>query len=175
MVNTVHPLAEIFALLADNTSRNISAQDIRDAFFSVFGVYGTIYVQNGAVAQENVTTMPVKMTGFAANGIAANATPDHATDSITINTDGDYIVLFHNGFSGAVNTKFQFRVRVNGVERPFGTRRKLEQTGDVGSCMIIAPLPLLATEVVTVYVESDNAGGASCTPIDAVLFLLKIS
>ena len=174
MVDTVRTRAAVLALLADNSTGDISPQDVRDAIVSMFGVYAFIYVSDGAVAQAGVTTTPTLMTGFAANGINSDATPDHTTDSITINTAGDYEVKFQCAFSGAINTMFQFHVRVDAAEQVYGTRRMLSASGDEGSCSITGGLTLAAAEVVTIYVESDNGGGASFTPIDASLSVLKI-
>lgn len=175
MVDTVREKIDLLALLADNVIEDISPQDVRDMLVSLFGVYAGIYVADGSTAQTGITTTPELMTGFAADGISSDAVPDHTADSITITTAGDYEVYFQCSFSGDNSTVFEFHIRVDGVEQPYGCHRKLNANGDEGSCSAKGQLTLAATDVITVYVESDQGGGGGdFTPIDAVLSVLKI-
>lgn len=174
MVDTVRTLAALQALFADNVIEDISPQDLRDFLVSALGVYAIIYVNDGAVAQTGVTTTAVLMTGFDTNGINSDATPDHTGDKITINTDGDYLCVFQCSFSGDNNTTFIFHIRIDSVAQPFGAHRKLNASGDSGSGIALGLLTLSATDVVTVFVESDSGGGAAFTPIDASLTVLRI-
>lgn len=171
---TVRPLATILALIANNSSRNISGLDMQDALVSVFGPVAAIYVADGSTAQTGITTTPELMTGFAADGLGVDAVPDHTIDGITINTDGNYFLFFQCSFTGTVTTKFEFHFCVDGAEQPYGCHDKVNAGGDVGSASAFGPLTLSATEVVTMYVESDKGGGADLTPVDASLIVLKI-
>ena len=174
MVDTVRTRAAILALLPDNTSGDISPQDHRDAIVSMFGVYGVIYVADGSTAQAGINATPVLFTAFASNGVSSGITPDHTADSLTIVTDGDYLILFENSYSGGGNDTIQFHTRVDGAEKPYGTHHKMSAGGDTVSSMFFGILSLSAAEVVTIYVESDNGGGSSITSIDSSLVLLKI-
>ena len=63
-------------------------------------------------------------------------------------------------FEGTGSAVVQFRLRVDDAETSpvFGCHRKLGSTGDVGSASFLAPgVSLTATEVVTIYVETDGA------------------
>lgn len=74
MADTVRTLAALQALLADNTSGDISAQDLRDFLVSAYHVVQVVTVQSGAVATGS-TVLPID-------------------DTIPQNTEGDeYLTL----------------------------------------------------------------------------------
>ena len=99
MSDTSRSLAAIQALLADNTSQDISAQDLRDAVVSVFGNYAEIYQSGtsfttlavGAADEKLVTTM---VDGLDSGGCAADA----ANQKITVTVDGVYLVIMSGLF-----------------------------------------------------------------------------
>lgn len=175
MADTVRPRADILALLADNTTGDISEQDHRDSIVSMFGVYGGIRVADGSTAQSGITTTPELFTGFAANGLSSDMTADHTADSITVGTDGIYFVYFQVSYSGTGNAVVEFHLRVDAVEQAVGTHRKVAAGGDTASASFGDFLSLSAAEVVTVYVQTDQGGGAAITAIDATLLALKIA
>lgn len=172
---TVRDKPALLALLADNLTRAISEEDLRDVVESTFGVYGVLYVHDAVTAQAGITTAPELFTGFVSNGLSSGLTVDHTTDSITAVTDGIYIVLFQNAFSATGNAIFDFHLRIDAVEKTSATHRKMSSGGDAGSVSFFDIVSLSTAEVVTIYVESDQGGGASITTVDAQLVLLKIA
>ena len=86
-----------------------------------------------------------------------------------MDVDGNYDISFQCSFSGSVSALVQYRLRVDAVEQSFGCNRKLGTGGDVGSCSFFAPgVTLTATDVLTVYVETDDPGtGDQVTVVDA--------
>lgn len=78
------------------------------------GDFAQLHVTGGATAQS-LTTSYALFTGFTTNGAAAGATPDAATDKITINNAGKYTVFFSADVLGIVNKQYQFVVYVDGV------------------------------------------------------------
>jgi len=136
--------------------------------------YANIYVADGATPQASISTTPAKVTGFAANGPANDATPDHTNDQITIGTAGIYAVNFNISFSGTVSTVFTFKLRNNAVEQAFGCTRTLGTGGDTGSAGFNAIISLSASDVLTIYVEADGAS-KSITPVDMSLSVREIS
>lgn len=129
MADTIRTRAALLALLADNTSGDISPQDIRDFLVSVHGVYGNIYrdgTASGLGVELNSTTWTV-LTGFAADGLAAGTTPDQSNNRLTVGTDGIYLV--HWDVSADVNLGA-------GVHRMIGVEKNSSgapETGTVGS------------------------------------------
>jgi hypothetical protein len=157
MADTIRARSALLALLADNTTGDISPQDIRDTVVSIHGVYGKLYTAD-ASASLSVSTTPIKMTLWAANGLSAGTTPDHTNDQITVGTAGVYHVVAQFSFSGAANAAFHLHLRNNTVEVPeIGTQRKLGAGGDIGSCSFTGLTSCSANDVLTVYVEADGA------------------
>lgn len=176
MADTIRDRAAILALFADNTSGDISAQDARDMIVSVHGVYGMLYVAAGAAAQS-LTTTAAKLTGFAANGPNAGTTPDHANDQLTVGTAGVYLI--HGQFSaiGETGTEYTLTLRKNGAavtEIATGFTASLV-VGDVHSCSFCGLLSCAANDVLTVYGESNDAGGADLTLQNAQLTVYRVA
>ena len=159
MADTAKTLAEITALLADNTSGDISPQDMRDAILSCLSGYGHISTLGGVTNQGSLTTTPVKLTGFTADGpSSADVTPAHGSDQITVTVAGKYKVSVQLSFSGTASKTFLLRTYVDGVITTLGCQRKLGTGGDVGSCSFDGFLTLTANQVVTVYISSSDGG-----------------
>jgi len=156
---TIRTRAQLDTILADNIIGAISPADIRDVLDST-DLIGEIKTVDGSTAQASLSTTPVKLTCFAANGVNKGVTPDHTNDKLTIDAggDGDYEVAIQLSFSGSNSTGFTFKVRKNGVETDAGCERKLGVGGDVGSCSIAGVIPsLVATDYLEIYVEADAA------------------
>lgn len=172
MADTPRTRAALQALFPDNTGGDISPQDQRDFLVSALGGYGGLYVQGGVTAQATTTSF-AKLTAFAADMVADDTTPAHATDDITILTDGVYEVTFNLSFSGTGTAIFEAAVGVDGVEQVvIEAIRKMGATGDVGSMGAGGLLSLTAAEVVTVLIKSD--GTDSLTVQDAQLRVKRV-
>ncbi len=65
MADTVRSLTALQALLADNTARAISPQDIRDALYSVLGVVPFVAKTSSYTATANDEVIPCDATGGA--------------------------------------------------------------------------------------------------------------
>lgn len=135
--------------------------------------YGGIYVADGATPQT-VNIAPAKLTAFTNASMVSRVTADPADDSVTVTEAGVYTGIFSASFSGSFNDTFEFHLRVNGIEQPEGSHRKLAAGGDVGSSTFgILPKTLAAGDVVTVWVESD-ADANSITIVDAQLAVFRV-
>jgi len=176
MADTPRNITDLLALLADNVGQDISPQDLRDFLVSVLGEYAQIYVHDGATAQSGITTTPVKMTGWATDGDdEGNLDADAASDRINVDETMDVEVIFQCSFSGSANTTFEFHAYVSGEQTQGACKRKLGAGGDVGSCSFTCLLKgLTNTDAIEVYVESDNGGGASMTPVHAQLVVKRV-
>jgi hypothetical protein len=168
MADTPRSVSTLQTLLADNTSGQISPQDLRDFLVSSLGIYGSLYVLDGATQQDNIGTSGSKLTAFTNEGNSHGTTPSHSNDQITIDIDGKYDVQFQCSFSCAqASSDIAFRLRKNGSELNYGATRSIGTIGDNGSCSFIASaIDLVATDVLTIYVESDTATD-DITVIDA--------
>lgn len=172
MVNTVRSLTALLALFADTDTEDIAPQDVRDFIVSAIGGYGSLSVFEGSTQQDNPDT-GAKLTCWTTNGEASGATPSHSDDQITIDVDGTWDIAFQASFSGTLNSTVKFRLRKNGTELNFGCTRKLGNI-DVGSASFIScGVPLVATDILSIYVEMDGATD-DITIVDAQLRVHRV-
>ena len=72
--------------------------------------YGEIYVAGGATPQTlTLQNTYYKLAAFTTNGLSNRVTLSAATDSISPDTEGDYLVQFFITFSDSNNKTFSFR------------------------------------------------------------------
>jgi len=136
--------------------------------------YGGICSKDSAIAIGSIGTTPILFTGFDTDMPSNGVTPAHGSDQITIGLAGDYYldvaITLHTATSGDAGL-YQFHLRVNGVENAnFGTRRQMSGTSDTGSTSFSGIITLAASDVLTIYVESDDGGGSDDIVIDAAQF-----
>jgi len=176
MAETQRSVAAIITRLADNATGNISPEDVRDFLVTALGVYGGMSVLDGATAQTSLGTTPVKLTAFDNDLPSSGVTPDSTTDKdLTVSIPGDYLVHTHLSFSGSNSATVAVRVRVNDVEGDLGLTRKIGTGGDVGDCGFTGIITLAASDVVTLYVETDDGGGSDqITVVDGQITLQMI-
>lgn len=142
-------------------------------------IYGGICSKDSSIAMSGIGTTPKQFTGYDTNMPSNGVTSSHSSDSITVVTAGVYFIsstiTFETSAAGDAGT-YQFHLRINGVEDAnFGTRRDMSGSSDVGSCAFSGVISLSASDVLTVYVESDDAGNDDIV-IEAAqfsVFLLK--
>lgn len=174
MADTERSLTALQSLLANNTTGDISPQDLRDFLVSAFGGYGSIYVTGGSTAQT-VSGTPAKMTGFAANGPSSSSvTPDHTNDQITVTIAGDYAIdLSLGSFTGSNGSTITLDIYVNGSPSGIPTiSRTFGSPATAGSACTKGILTLAANDIITVYVSSTST---SYTPQEASLSVNRLS
>jgi len=72
--------------------------------------YGEIYVASGATPQTLTTANQFyAVTAFTTDGLSNGITPVAASDKITVNVAGDYLVQFFITFTDSNNRTFTFR------------------------------------------------------------------
>lgn len=164
MADTIRTRSAIVALLPDNTSGDISPQDLRDFLVSVWSVYGALSVYNNASSQSFNTT-PSKVTAWAIETSGAGVTVSASTDDITINTDGVFKVQAGLTLvSLNATTQYTFHIALNGV-RVSGASASVEvqSANDVINLSIVHPVTCVSTDIISIYAESDDAGGQNAT------------
>lgn len=157
MANTRRTKAELLALIADNATGNISAQDVRDFLVTVMGGYASLKTIDGSTAQTGIGTTPVLFTQWDTNGDFNGLLPDHITgNDITIDIAGVYHLNCAVSFAGSGSTTFELHLYINGTEADEGLHRKIGTGGDIGSASFSGIVPLAALDVLTVYIEADG-------------------
>jgi hypothetical protein len=178
MADTRRTKTQILALLADNTTGDISPQDVRDWLVSSWGGYASININNGVTAQVTGGSTPVKFTGFntteGSNGPSNGYTPDKTGSDITIDLDGVVLITCGFAFSGTGNTEFEVYCYKNGVDTGLGFHRKLGTGGDVGSAGFTGILSVSASDYLELYIETP-AGSASMTAENVQFCATQIS
>lgn len=165
--------------LGDNTAFDITPAELRavlnNILDSLHGVYGGLYVAGGSTAQT-LTTTPEKMTGwttaFGENGITGDPTTD---DDLTVGTAGTYWVEAHFSFTGVANVAYTMQLRKNG-SAVAGVLCSHEPGDTAVKHMSFAGLVVCAaTDVLTVYGESDEATDQNFTMFDCQLLARRIA
>lgn len=163
--------AELTTAFADNTTGDITPQDLRD-FLDSTRVYGSIVIENGSTAQTFVSTTPELLTEWTGDGLSNGVTPAFATDKITIDNTGIYVVSFFCSFQGANPNVNVFELRIDDVATGLRFQRKTTTT-DVGSGSFQGIISLTAAEVITVWGTIN--GGTTLTVVEAALSVRRIA
>jgi len=149
--------AELLTAFANNTSGDITPQDLRDFVESIFGVYGGLHIEGGVTGQVVAAATPELMTEWLSNGEANGITPDFTSDHITIDNNGVYQVEFTISIEGIAGATFEFHLRKNGVDTAHGCQLKTANN-DTQAAAFSNQLSFVDTDVITIWVESDGAG-----------------
>ena len=144
------------------------ADGLGSATWTLVTQYGGMCFHDGDGTTEinNIGTTAQKITAFDANMPSTGVTPDSATDNdLTIPFSGTYAV----NFSACLATvaagdagDYNIRLRVNGSEPSspgnLGVQRSFSGSGDLGSMGFFGFIDLTANDLLTVWIESDEAG-----------------
>lgn len=173
MVDTIRTPAQILALFADNTTGDISPQDLRDFVVST-GVFGLIYVSDGSTPQS-VSSTPAKVTAFDTNSsLASGITEDQANARLTLgtNADGTFVVFAPISFSGTANKVATFEIYKGGIATGFKATRTISSGGSVGSTVVFGLVSASAGDNLELYVSTATDGN-SITVTQAALFAAR--
>lgn len=147
--------------------------------------YGGIGLFNSAgTSVSTIGTTAQKLTVFdTALPSSPNVTADAVTDKdLTLLAAGDYQITFTISFAttavGDAGT-YQFRLRVNGSEgtgsQAIGVHRQMSGSNDTGSASFSGIATFAVNDVLTVWVESDEAGNTDDIDIyEASFFVHRV-
>lgn len=148
--------------------------DGKDGSYFVPRAYGGIRVVDGSGSQS-LSTTPTKITQFNDAVPSSGMTSSHAADQITIGSDGTYKVDFSISFNGKAATTYRFHVRVGGVEWAGGAHEYIANAAQVGGAGFHAVIDGLVTnDILTIYGESDDAGGKNCDIEECQFIVTKL-
>lgn len=132
MADTQRDTASLLALLADNTSGDISPQDLRDAIASILGGYGGLTASGVVGSMTGIGGTPTKTTFW--NGTmpsdGANVVASDSADTITPAIAATYLVGATVTFVGSASTAYTFTVYVNGAATAITGTVAVPATGD---------------------------------------------
>jgi len=164
MADTIRDRADILALFADNTSGDISEQDLRDYVVSSWGVYGQLsIIDNSSYTQSSLATSPSWTTLLhcdtsTANGVTPVATQS-TTNTLTCATGGAgvYFIWFVACFTGSSNATYLIKLFNNAVATGFQCERKIGTGTDVGNTDFHGIITLAEADVLDVRAQADAA------------------
>jgi len=160
MTDTIRTRSAILTLLADNSAKAISAQDLRDTVISMWGVFGEMYIISGSSSQTITQTAGV-LTLWNAAGESNGMTIDTSDNEIVIGTNGDgtYRVHVNISYVGDAGAKFVFQLRKNGsaINRRGQSRALLHMDMDESKMASFHGfVTAVATDSFQIYVETDK-------------------
>lgn len=148
----------------DDPEALVSKKSSIEAIALAAKALGGIGIHEGVTEQLGITTTPEKLTLFndpqGFNSPALNVTPDKANNEIIVANAGIYDAVMKFSASGTTNTDFTLTVYVNGIATKIVAQRTTGAVGSVMNANAGFPLQLAAGDVLTIYVNSDDAGGA---------------
>ena len=164
MTDTVRTRAQMLALFADNTTGEISAQDLRDMFISLFGVYTSIKAVGNSTAQVMAAATEAKLINFTKNGLAVAGTPDYSNSKITLDNGGTYIVIGQATIKSSeadVALKARLALDDTAIDGRFGMHLINAAEEESGFCFDIVAVN--AAQVLSLRVETDKITNLTLT------------
>ncbi len=140
-------------------------------------VYGGIKVNDGVGTLAAIGTTPIQFSVFDATMPSNSVTVSTSTDDLTIVIAGDYTVSFCTSLSTvAVGDAGDYiiHLRKNGAEAGISTHRELSGTADEGSMTFDGIITLAASDVLTVFIESDDGGNTDDINILTTQFFVHL-
>ena len=178
MADTIRTLTANKSLLADNTTNDISPQDIRDMVESIVKCYGGLYVDDGSTAQGSIGTSYTQLINWAADMDADGLTPDFANNQIDVdtNSDGLYLIMFTASL-GALSSSAVFTLALakNDTEIT-GAKAEISTVDATGrhAVTIVALVSLVATDDISVRIKA-SAGPSTVTIEQAQLVMKRLA
>ncbi len=170
---TAYSKSALTTLLADNTSGDISASDVRGIVDSTLGCYGALYVAN-SVATQSLTTTPAKITMWATDGLSDNTTVANANDSITVLITGVYQIHASITGHGSNTDVYTFTPNINGTAVTGVQARVTNSGSNIATASFCCLVSLTANDVITVYGSSDQLGGSTYNYKDGQLCVVRV-
>jgi len=145
------------------------------------GVYGSIYIDEGATIQVVATGASQLVTGFSlsgkgANGPANDVVPDKANDKITLTNAGVYRIALSCSFlAGTGSVKWEFEARDAGGKIVGLCGHCDTSTNGIGYAGFNNFYTAAAGAVIKLWVNHNQAGNENFTPVDVQLSVERIS
>tara|TARA_Y100000310_G_scaffold221989_1_gene223639 strand:- start:1317 stop:1862 length:546 start_codon:yes stop_codon:yes gene_type:complete len=179
MVDTQKSLSTLQSDLADNTSGDITPQDVRDFLVSVYAEYGEVSVKDNATA-TSLTTQSTwyQFVSFDTNGASEGVTPDHTNDHLTIATAGTYEISANVSFLGSSNSDFELAVYKNNGASLVGNaigKRAIGTGGDIGQFALSGLGALSATDTLELWVRCTDGASKEITGVHVTMYCKQVS
>lgn len=177
MADTRRSVADLISRLPDNTSGQISPQDIRDLLASVAPPYGSCYLSTTSQTSIAAVDTWTKVAGTTTSRHLKEFT--HSSNRLTYTGVADvhiHCVASISMISAVNNQTFALRIAKNGDANNADSvasqiRRKVANLGDVGSTAIHFDTVMSTNDYIEVFVLNETSGG-DMTMTDMYFFVL---
>lgn len=178
MADTQRDTGSLLTLYADNTTGDISPQDLRDGIVSILGAYGGLKCTSAQAMTSTISTTDTKALFW--NG----ALPDDGTvvignptdDDIDVTIAADYEVHVHMSPSSATASEsFTFTVYVNGVATDIKATPVSDGSGNVPDFAFSGIISVSGGNTVDVRVKCAGGSGRSMTVTSGAFWMKRLS
>ncbi len=160
MANTERTIADLLALLADNTTGDISEQDLRDVVVSLADSYGGMRISSAVETSIALVSTPVKCLGTTTISSAARDMDMPANNRLRyIGAPTRYheMTMALSVISASSNKVFGFYIAKNGtVDAASLITRKQGTSSDVGALSLTFHVGLATNDYVELFVENQT-------------------
>jgi len=164
MADSKRTRAQLLALLVDNSTGEISPQDMRDLVVSLFGVYGSIKAVDNAVVQAMTAATPAKVTNYTKNGLAVGTTPDYANNQIALPNGGTYLLYAQASIKSSVaDVALNGRLAIDGSAIDGRFDMELVNADEVASGLCLDVIAITAAQVLSLRIETDKITNLTMT------------
>ncbi len=173
MADTPRTRAQLLTLLANNSTGEISPQDLRDVLVSLFGIYGSIKAVANTLTQTMAAATPARMTNFTKNGLAVSTTPDYANNKIALPNGGTYVVVAQASIKSSVaDVAMVTRLAIDDTAIDGRFDMEIVNPDEAASGLCFDIITVNAAEELSLRVETDKI--TNLTLIDGQLAAFRI-
>lgn len=159
MPDTIKTRADLQTLYADNTTREISPQDLRDGLVSWMGVYGGLVGNGNSQGPTAGAILNVWDTVLPQRGVTGSL----VTETLTIGAGagGDYFVSLEAGVSysgGGANPELTLELFVNGAPHSTPIRASIDMAQNLlYQAGFVGILPLVEGDALSVKLTATQS------------------
>lgn len=160
MADTQRATSTLLALLPDNTSGDISPQDLRDVVVSILGGYGGLRCDGTSSVMTGIGPTPTKVTHWthALKSDGSVVSANTAADTVTPSVAADYEAHFSLSVGGTASQNYVFEVYVNGVATGVRAKVQMPSTGGTVNVAASGTITVSASQAVELRVSASAAG-----------------
>jgi len=164
LADTRRTVTALQALLANNTSGDISAQDVRDFLVSTAPAYGALYITSSAATTLAGASTPTKAAGTTASIGASSDVTVSTSNRITYTGAPTVYVQVQMSCTmtcASSTQELEISIAKNGTQVASSViRRKIGTGSDKGSAATFALVSLAQNDYVEAFVANNTSTGA---------------
>lgn len=160
MVETMRSIAALLALTADNTSGDVSPEDLRDVITSLKVRYGSMHISSAVETVISAINTPTKVLGTTTLGLSTDFDmPVNGRLRYTGAADFAGVVVYGASITGASsNQDTTMWVYKDAAVVPMSeAHRKIGTGSDIGRAVVISLVDFSTNDYVEAFIENDSS------------------